>query len=205
MKKSLLGIALAACCTFAWGAPVTVSGVATNGNGSSVNNAPALIVDGVVPAEGNVWNGASSVWWRGLGKDLTLTFDQEYELGDALVSVDNNDSYRVFVSRDNISWNALFTIWSGDGEIGSGMDTMSSEAGHAEYVEGIYFAPTLARYARIQAIGGDNSYAVAELSFQGTPARSVAAVQAIPEPGSLALMATGLALGGFIRYRGRAG
>lgn len=198
MKKQMLALALTACAALASAEPVAVSSVTAHG----VNNAPALIVDDIVPAQGSAWNASSNVWWRGLGKVLTLSFDQLYELHDVLLSVDNNDDYGVEVSLDNVSWAELFTIQAGDGEIGSGMDTMSSDSSHGEYLAAIDFAPTLARYARIRALDGDNSYAVGELSFYGVAAVSAPVAEvAVPEPGSLALLGAGLTLVGLAGRR----
>lgn len=79
----------------------------------------------------------------------------------------------------------------------------------------IDFDPVIARYARISGVGGrrilgfgpDNNYAVGELAFYGKPVLADAAgaapeeeqgglpaanVNSIPEPGTLALLATGL-------------
>ena len=198
MKKQMLALALTACSALASAAPVVVADVSANG----VNNDPTLIADGVVPAEGSAWNAASNVWWRGLGKVLTLTFDQVYELRDVLLTVDNNDNYGVEISLDKVSWVELFTIPASVGEIGLGMDTMSSALGHVEYVAAIDLAPALARYARIRALDGDNSYAVGELSFYGVAAPSAPVAEVtLPEPGSVALLGVGLALVGLAGRR----
>lgn len=52
-----------------------------------------------------------------------------------------------------------------------------------------------ARYARIYAFAGDNSYAVSEMQLTGIPA--------VPEPETYALLATGLAAVGFAAARRR--
>jgi hypothetical protein len=217
MKKTILMLALALLgSTTAVAAPVSVVEVSATGNGNPIGNGPALIADGFIPDEGSVWNGSASAYWRGQGKSITLTFDQVYELHDLVLSVDHNDNYRVEVSLDKVSWSELLFVPWYRGEQWQGMDTFSTRAGDAEYageldlwlltLPALDFEPVLARYARISASGGDNKYAVGELAFLGAPQDAGAGglpaatedettppeVFRVPEPGSLALLASAL-------------
>lgn len=93
----------------------------------------------------------------------------------------------------------LFTIDVGDGEHGWGMDTMSTDGAHAEYVLGIDFSSVQARYLRIKATGGDNMYSIGELQAFGSAAAELPV--SVPEPSITALLAAGLFGLGFARRR----
>ena len=161
--------------------PITAVGV--TGTGATFNNDLNLIIDGVVPAENTVWTASTNVWWTGFGGILTVDLGADYIVEDVLLSVDNNDTYRVTYAP---SGGTLFNLLASFGEITplpGGMDTMSSDSTHPEYVAGIDFAPVKARYLSIQAIGGDSLNAVGELRAFG---------RAVPEPMTGLLLCTAL-------------
>lgn len=164
----------------------------------SFTNSTSLLTDGAVPAEGTGWDTATIVYWNGTSTYFTFDFGSVFTLQDTLVSVDNNDDYAVTVSSDGVNWSLLYQINAGFGNIPvypGGMDTMSSDDTDPVdiYVSGIDFAPTNARYARIAAVGGDNSYSIGELAFYGE-----AYVQQPPgevsAPNALVLLLSGLGL-----------
>ena len=154
MKKLALATALALSATLINAAPISTT-VSASANGYNGNL--ARLNDGIFPAELSAWTANTTASWKGLGKAFTFAFDDLYRVEDIRLSVDNNDSYALDYSTDNQSWTSLFTILPSYGEIGWGMDTMSSVLGDAEYVSQIDFSPVVARYVRIQATGGDNS------------------------------------------------
>ena len=147
--------------------PTSISGTGTFSN--SVN----LIIDNVVPGEGSVWTGGTNVYWSGITPTFTLSLGSAYVIQDLLFSVDNNDTYNVTYSLDNINWSTLITISSSYGEIGNGMDTMSTISGDPEYISQMDFISVSAAYIKIFATGGDNSYSIGELQIFGTT---------VPEP-----------------------
>ncbi len=174
---ALLALALAA-----QASPV-INAVSASGTGT-YNNNPALLINHSTTPEGGAWTSATGVWWYGTAPQFTIDLGSVYTVDDLLVSIDNNDDYKVEYSANNSSWSGLFSIARSYGEIGWGMDTMTSIKGDPEYISGIDFAPVEARYLRISATDGDNKYAVSEVEARGT---------AVPIPAPVYLVALGLA------------
>lgn len=169
-----------------------IPAVSASGAGSYTNS-PGLIIDNIIPAEGSGWTSSTNVYWHGTDPIFTVNLGGVYTVEDVLIQVDNNDSYQVRYSLDNVNWTGLFTISSGYGEVGWGMDTMSTQSGHPEYISQLDFVPVLARYLQVQATGGDNAYALSEVQAFGSP---------VPIPGAFYLLGTGCAaLAGLRRRR----
>lgn len=183
MKKTLLITVALAFVTCAQAA--LLSPVSTTGTGA-FNHDTSLISNGVTPTEGSGWTNATNVWWNGTAPVFTMDFGAIYTIAEVLLSFDNNDSYGVTYSENGSSWSSLFTVLISDGEVGGGMDTMSSELGHGEYVSGIDFTAVSAQYIRIQALSGDNNYSIGEFQAYGTMPQ-----QGVPDSGSTALLALG--------------
>lgn len=181
MKKTLLTL-VAAIGFASLSQAVVINPVSASGTGS-YNNSIGLISDGVIPSEGTAWTASTNVYWTGTAVKLTVDLGALYTVTDILVSVDNNDNYAITYSADNINWLSLTTILSGHGETGWGMDTMSSDSTHPEYVAGIDFSSVNAQYLAIQATGGDNYYSVGEFQIHG-----YRDTQGVPDSGSTALL-----------------
>ena len=161
-----------------------ISAIGTGG----FNNSTGLLINGEVPAEVTGWTASTNVWWYGLSPTFTIDLGTMHMVEDVLVSVDNNDSYSVDYSVNNSDWFGLFSIAVSHGEVGWGMDTMSTLAGHLEYIAAIDFATVQARYLRIYATGGDNRYSVGEIMPFGNPVGTP-----LPEPSTVLLLGSGLA------------
>ena len=86
-----------------------------------------------------------------------------------IVQVDNNDAYQIDFSLDGGEYFPLFEIMMDDGEIESGMDTMSSIPNDPEFVSEWEIEAVEARYIKIYATGGNEAYSVSELQIFGTP------------------------------------
>ena len=200
MKKLALAAALALSATLANAAPITTV-VSTVGNGFS--GSLARLNDGTFPGEGTAWNSGATVYWNGIGKVFTLAFNDLYRIDGVSLSIDNNDTYALEYSTDDRNWSALFSVGANLGEIGWGMDTMSTVATDPEYIPLIAFSPVQARYVRIAAVQGDNSYAIGEVAFLGTRVEQQPPLPpaSVPEPGMLALLAAALGAGALTRRR----
>jgi hypothetical protein len=133
----------------------------------------AKALDGVFPALGEQWQ-TDTAWWIGTAPTLTFDFGEVVSLTGFSVSLDNNDSYRLTSSIDGDVWTPLHEVLYWQGSVGWGMDTFA-----------VGVAPTALRYVRIVAFDGDNFNSVGEFSAQAV---------VVPEPGTWALMAGGLAL-----------
>jgi hypothetical protein len=175
-------------------APAGVSGSGT------FTNSPGLIIDNVIPAEGSGFNAGTNVFWSSTTPQFTIDYGQVYTLQDLLLSLDNNDTYLIEISTNNVTFTTLVTVSSAVGEIGNGMDTFSTVLGNPEYIASIDFAPVQARYLRASATSGDNLYSIGEIQSFGTTVSAAA-----PEPVSLALLGlSGLPLFGAVMRRRRA-
>ncbi len=159
-----------------------VSAVSATGTGT-FNNSPDMLIDGVLASEGSLWKAGTSVWWSGMSPTFTIDLGGVVLLEDLLVQVDNNDAYRFEYSENNNTWSSLFDIQVSDGEVGWGMDTMSTDSQNSEYIASLDFVPVDARYLRVFAIGGDNSYSVSEIQAFAAP---------VPEPSTIMLFGLGL-------------
>lgn len=183
---ALLGIALLS--STAQAASLNPTGLSFSGG--TINGA-SHVADGFIPSEGTQWQ-TTTTWWSGTSPVITFDYGSLFNIEDILVSVDNNDSYKVQWSADAGSWTDLFSISSSYGDIGWGVDTMTSFAG-PEYISQINFSTVQAQFLRIFATGGDNLYSVGEFQAYGTE------VSAVPLPAAAWLFAP--ALLGFFSLR----
>ena len=192
--KKILFAAFMFTCTAAFAVPLAVTSTTASG---PYNNSLTLLTDGVFPVEGGQWQ-TNTVWWNGTATRIEFDLGAVYLVRDITLSVDNNDSYLVRVSADGVSWTDLFDIAIADGEIGWGMDTMTSDATSLEYLGSLEFPGTNARYLSIAATGGDDDYSVGEFQIFGD---IIPGSNPVPAPGSLFLLAAGLGVLGWSRKR----
>jgi hypothetical protein len=109
-----------------------------------------------------------STYWRDINTRVEFDYGEVFTITDIALSVDGDDDYTVEYSTDNLEWVQLTQISSNDGETSWGTDWMSTDDSHAEYVPSIDFAmPVQARYLRVYATSGDNSYSISEIAAYG--------------------------------------
>ena len=149
----------------------------------------------------------NTIWWAGSEGMVTMDFGKQFIIQDVLIQVDAYDSYKIDYSIDNINWSNLFTISPEDGESLYGMDTMSSDILHEEYVASIDFSIVETRYLRVSASDGDGTYFLSELQAFGTPSSNTIEIQSnqtispVPAPPSVMLFGAGLMMLMGLQYR----
>jgi len=193
MKKLAVSCALAvgALCAFGQAHAGVVPVLSVSAVGAPVGDL-AVLHDGVFPAEGTAWTDVSTVNWTGFGVSFTLDLGQAYELSALDVSVDNNDDYLFEYSLDGASWATLAKANASEGNVGWGMDTMSSDPTSPAYVAGLNLTqPVSARYIRASATAGDSLNSIGEIQVSGVPV--------VPEPSTLAMVLAGAAVVGACR------
>lgn len=166
----------------------------------------------LMPGEGVNSNWlANSIWWSDPLGMITMDLGSSFSIQDILIQVDANDQYQLDYSIDNTNWSSLFTISPEDGEIPYGMDTMSSDPLHSEYVSSIAFSSVEAQYLRVSASGGDSAYFLSELQIFGEPLNNIndvdgyfsqaQTISPVPTPPSLMLFSAGLVILAGLQYR----
>jgi len=137
-------------------------------SGNYYNNID-LIIDGKIPPEGSEWNADSCVYWEDPETFFIIDLGGAFRITGIIVQVDSNDAYQIDFSLDREEYFPLLEIKDGDGDIESGMDTMSSIPDNLEFVSDWEIAAVGARYIKIYATGGNGAYSVSELQIFGMP------------------------------------
>lgn len=170
-------------CSMINAASATLINPATTTGYGTYYGSLSLLSDGDIPAEGAPYHSIKNVHWNANATYFIFDFNGIYNFEDILVSVDNNDWYNIDYSLNGIQWINALKIGKFDGEITSGMDTMTTVYGDIEYLSTIDFlTPFQAQYLKVYAAGGDYAYAVGELQAYGTSAALV------PEPSTALLL-----------------
>lgn len=139
-------------------------GIEPSGN---FNNDAQLIVDGRIPYEESSWNASECVYWQDVSTSFVIDLGDVYEISGIVVQVDADDDYRMDFSLAGDDYIPLLDILRDDGEVGKGMDTMSSIPGHSEFITELEFFPVQARYIRIYALDGNGEFSVSEVQVFG--------------------------------------
>ena len=159
----------------------------SNGWGGSLLAAPSSVTDGVFLPTSQQWN-TNTVFWGGGAPDyndfITITLAQAATINSLHLQGDVNDLYAVSYMDLEGGWHDLATIAPNTNTNWGLGDGYAS------------FAPVSARALRINAVGGDGSYSVAELQANGS-------ALSVPEPATLllALCGVGAALVPMVRRR----
>ena len=107
MKKKLMvliGIIVfsAGICSAALLTPVSITGA-----GGTYYHDAGLIIDGTIPNEGSSWTGYTNTYWRSKDVYFTIDYGSDIVIEDIVVSVDNNDHYKIDYSIDGSLWTHL--------------------------------------------------------------------------------------------------
>lgn len=148
----------------------------SNGWGGSLLAAPSSVTDGVFLPTSQQWN-TNTVFWGGGAPDyndfITITLAQAASINSLHLQGDVNDLYAVSYMDLDGGWHQLATIAPNTNTNWGLGDGYAS------------FAPVSARALRINAVGGDGSYSVAELQANGS-------ALSVPEPATLLLALGGI-------------
>ncbi len=143
-----------------------IKAVSVKGFGEYGNNVRVLI-DRVMPPEETEYMDLACVYWHTAETYFIIDMGEVIRIEGITLQVDNNDDYSLDVSIDGKNYTPLLFISSDWGEMGFGMETISTVKGDPEYVPEAMMAPTRGRYLKLSAGGGDVAYAASEVLVFG--------------------------------------
>lgn len=133
----------------------------------SINHDAALLIDGALVAAETEWQDPAGVWWEDPGVYFIVDLGKKCRVSDIVLQADNNDDYRIEYSLDGTGYKLLLQVTDPMGEVGTGFDIFSTDAGTPGYIKALDFAkPVEARFLRISAKGGDNMFAITEIEVK---------------------------------------
>ncbi len=147
----------------------TIHPVDIIGEGDYSNDAQ-LLIDGYMPDQGSAWDGPDCVHWSDPSVSFEIDLGGVYRVDGIDMQADNNDNYLIEASLDGRHFARMLFMGSQIGEIGWGMQTVSTDRGSRHYFPGLRFMPMRARYLRVSGHGGDRLYAISEVRIFGNRA-----------------------------------
>ncbi len=126
-----------------------------------------LIVDGYTPAEGSSWEEDDVIVWSDPEVYFIVDLGSRRNVAALEIQVNGHNGYRIDYSLDNQTYISLVKWTGSGGEIESGMETISTDPSHPEYVADLDFFPVDARYIKIYAVEGAGPFAVSEVQIFG--------------------------------------
>ena len=144
-----------------------IKALSAKGFGEYGNNVGVLI-DRSIPPEETEYMDPACVYWHTAETYFIIDLGTVVRIEGITIQADNNDDYILEVSEDGKKYSPLLFISSDWGEIGFGMETISTVKGDPEYVPEAALAPTRGRYLKLSAGGGDAAYAASEVLVFGT-------------------------------------
>jgi hypothetical protein len=148
----------------------TINPVDVIGEGEYSNDAQ-LLVDGYMPDQASTFDGPDCVFWSDPRTSFEIDLGAVYNVDGITMQADNNDNYLIEGSVDGQYFSRLLFLGSQIGEVGWGMETVSTMRGSSHYLPRLRFIPSRARYLRVSAHGGDRLYAVSEVKIFGSRPR----------------------------------
>jgi hypothetical protein len=160
------GLALVFSFTVSTMAAEPIKAVSVKGFGEYGNNVRVL-TDRVMPPEETEYTDPACVYWYTAETYFIIDLGEVIWIEGITLQVDNNDDYSLDVSTDGKNYTPLLFISSDWGEMGFGMETISTVKGDPEYIPEAKMSPTRGRYLKLSAGGGDIAYAASEVLVFG--------------------------------------
>lgn len=168
MKKQPMMVLILIAAAMVWlpgalSADITVKAFGTH------SNEVRLLVDGGLAPNESGWDSDACVWWNGTETYFIIDLGEMVRIDEILMQADNNDTYQLEYSADGNTFQSLMRVEMDHGEVSWGLDTFSSEAENPAYVDALDFQPAEGRYIKIQAVEGDDSFAISEVMVSTSP------------------------------------